>query len=136
LANRLHGRAGITGSTPHEALTGVRARITHAIGPIGQRLGLKGGLHAFRHGNATAQDRLHTPMKVRQEQLGHAESVTTMGYTHLVSEDNRKLVEQLDDVFCRAEAEGILCASPIKKPLRWDRKSFEFNDLFGCGAGI
>ena len=81
-----------------------------------QKLGLKGGLHAFRHGNATAQDCLHTPMKVRQERLGHAEPVSTMGYTHLVSEYDRKLVEQLDDLFCPVETEGILCASPRKSP--------------------
>jgi integrase len=88
--------------------------VKRQLKPLLKRLGLKGGLHAFRHGNATAQDRLHTPMKVRQERLGHAESVTTMGYTHLVSEDDRKLVEQLDDLFCPTEAEGILCANVRK----------------------
>jgi integrase len=88
--------------------------VKRQLKPTLEKLGLKGALHAFRHGNATAQDRLHTPMKVRQERLGHAESVTTMGYTHLVSEDDRKLVEQLDDLFCPAEAEGILCANVRK----------------------
>ena len=67
--------------------------VKRQLKPLLEKLGLEGGLHAFRHGNATAQDRLHTPMKVRQERLGHAEPVTTMGYTHLVSEDDRKLVE-------------------------------------------
>jgi len=42
-------------------------------------LGLKGALHAFRHGNATALDRMNVPMKVRQERLGHVEPQTTMG---------------------------------------------------------
>jgi integrase len=88
--------------------------VKRELKPLLEKLGLKGGLHAFRHGNATAQDRLHTPMKVRQERLGHAEPVTTMGYTHLVSEDDRKLVEQLDGLFCPAEREGILCANVRK----------------------
>ena len=99
-------------------------------------MGLKGGLHAFRHGNATAQDRLHTPMKVRQERLGHAASRTTMGYAHLVGDDDRRLVEQLDDMFCPVEDPNILCATPTKKPLRWRRKGFRFNNLLGCGGAI
>jgi integrase len=81
--------------------------------PLLNRLGLKGGLHAFRHGNATAQDRLQTPMKLRQERLGHAGSRTTMGYTHLVGDDDRKLVEQLDDLFW-PEPPGVLCATVCK----------------------
>jgi len=52
--------------------------------PILGKLGYDGALHAFRHGNATALDRLNAPMKVRQERLGPVESSTTMGYTHLL----------------------------------------------------
>ncbi len=74
--------------------------ISHEQRDLLKQLGLEGGLHAFRHGNATAQDRLHTPMKVRQERLGHVSSRTTMDYTHLVGDDDRRVVEQLDDLFC------------------------------------
>jgi hypothetical protein len=42
---------------------------------------------------------MHTPMKVRQERLGHVSSRTTMDYTHLVGDDDRRVVEQLDDLF-------------------------------------
>jgi integrase len=83
--------------------------VKRKLKPLLKRLGLEGGLHAFRHGNATAQDRLHTPMKVRQERLGHAGSRTTMGYTHLVGDDDRRLVEQLDDLFCPVENQSVLC---------------------------
>ena len=38
--------------------------VKRKLKPLLKQLGLEGGLHAFRHGNATAQDRLHTPMKV------------------------------------------------------------------------
>ncbi len=61
-------------------------------------LKLKGGLHAFRHGNATAQDALGVPMRTRMERLGHLDARTTMGYTHL-TEDARRVPEQLDDYF-------------------------------------
>ncbi|MGA3212051.1 MAG: site-specific integrase [Terriglobales bacterium] len=56
--------------------------------PILDELGLKGGAHAFRHGNATLLDSLHVPLAVRQERLGHVGSRTTMDYTHLVSADD------------------------------------------------
>lgn len=83
--------------------------VKRKLKPLLQQLGLKGGLHAFRHGNATAQDRLNAPMKLRQERLGHAGSRTTMGYTHRVGDDDRRLVEQLDELFSPVEDPIILC---------------------------
>jgi integrase len=74
--------------------------VKRELKPILDKLGLKGGLHAFRHGNATALDRMNVPMKVRQERLGHAEAQTTMGYTHLVNEDDRLLSEKLGEILC------------------------------------
>ena len=88
--------------------------VKRELKPLLDRLGLAGATHAFRHGNATAQDRLNAPMKVRQERLGHVSSRTTMNYTHLVGDDDRKLVEQLDDLFCPVEHEEILCATVRK----------------------
>jgi integrase len=64
--------------------------------PILEALGIRGGMHAFRHGNATALDTLNAPMKLRQQRLGHMDANTTMDYTHLVSEDDRRIAEQLD----------------------------------------
>jgi integrase len=74
--------------------------VKRELKPILEQLGLKGALHAFRHGNATALDRVNVPMKVRQERLGHVEAQTTMGYTHLVSEDDRLLSERLGEILC------------------------------------
>jgi len=34
-------------------------------------------------------------MAVHQNRLGHAEAQTTMGYTHLVKADERRIAEQL-----------------------------------------
>lgn len=63
--------------------------------PVVNALGLKGGMHAFRHGNATMMDQLNIPMAVRQGRLGHVNPKTTMGYTHLVTEDDRRAAAKL-----------------------------------------
>ena len=73
--------------------------------PLLDSLGIRRcGLHAFRHANSSLMDRLNTPMKVRQERLGHAHgSDITMGiYTHAVSEDDRKVANQLGEMLCPA----------------------------------
>ena len=74
--------------------------------PILDALGIEGGMHAFRHGNATALDTLNAPMNLRQQRLGHMDANTTMDYTHLVSEDDRKIAEQLDGLLCPLPANG------------------------------
>jgi integrase len=62
------------------------------------------GLHAFRHFNATFMDRQNIPLKTRQERLGHSDPRLTLGvrnrsgYTHRVSEDDRKAAESLGAV--------------------------------------
>jgi integrase len=58
------------------------------------------GLHAFRHTNGSLMDRLQTPMKVRQERLGHApgSDITMAVYTHTVREDDRKIAQQLGEI--------------------------------------
>jgi integrase len=66
-----------------------------ALKPVLKELGLDGGAHAFRHGNATLLDSLHAPMAVRQERLGHVDARTTMGYTHMVTEDDVRIAGEL-----------------------------------------
>jgi integrase len=53
------------------------------------------GFHAFRHGNATLLDQIGAPMAVRLNQLGHTEAQTTMGYTHSVTADERRIADEL-----------------------------------------
>jgi hypothetical protein len=53
-------------------------------------------------------------MKLRQERLGHAGLRTTMGYTHTVGEDDRKLAEQLDKLY-RPKNSVRKCAQLKKK---------------------
>jgi len=69
------------------------------------------GFHAFRHASATMMDRLGTPLKVRQERLGHSDPrITQTIYTHVVSADSRKVADQLGDVVW-----GVLDADGRKK---------------------
>lgn len=69
--------------------------VKRGLKPILKKLGLDGGAHAFRHGNATLLDSLRAPMAVRQERLGHVDSNTTMNYTHLIMADDVKVAEGL-----------------------------------------
>lgn len=43
---------------------------------------------------------MNAPLKVRQERLGHVAPATTMGYTHLVSEDDRRFSDKLGEILC------------------------------------
>jgi integrase len=82
--------------------------------PILQKLGLVGGFHALRHGNATALDGLCAPMAVRQARLGHMEQETTLKYTHLISEDDRRVSRQLGDLIeGKKSATSHLILDPI-----------------------
>ena len=56
-----------------------------------------GGFHAFRHASASFRDTLNVPMVIRQKRLGHADIKTTMKYTHSVTEEERRVSEQLGD---------------------------------------
>jgi integrase len=69
--------------------------VKRALKPVLKGLGLDGGADAFRHAIATLLDSLHAPMAVRQEPLGHVDSRTTMGYTHLVTADDVRVAGEL-----------------------------------------
>lgn len=67
--------------------------------PLLKKLGIpQCGFHAFRHGNATLLDRIGAPMAIRLNRLGHVEAPTTMGYTHTVTADERRIAEQLGKI--------------------------------------
>ena len=92
----------------------VRKRKFH---PILKKLGIpQCGFHAFRHGNATLLDQIGTPMAVRLHRLGHAEAQTTMSYTHVVTEDERKTAEELGRIL-HATARNEQNERPAEEPL-------------------
>lgn len=78
------------------ALVNLRWRYTPLLDSLGIE---RGGLHAFRHTNSTLMDRLGVPLKVRQQRLGHSDPALTLGvYTHVASEDDERVAEQLDGI--------------------------------------
>ena len=76
--------------------------VDQVLHPILEHLTItRAGLHAFRHGNATMMDGLRAPMRVRQDRLGHADAALTLGtYTHMVSDDDRKIADELGGILC------------------------------------
>jgi integrase len=88
--------------------------------PLLDFLGIeRGGLHAFRHTNSTLLDRLGAPFKVRQQRLGHSDVALTLNvYTHVVSEDDARLAEQLGGILRpnapKSKEEGV---APGGQPL-------------------
>ena len=52
----------------------------------------------FVHGNATLLDQIGAPMAVRLNRLGHTEEQTTMGYTHVVTADERRIADELGKI--------------------------------------
>jgi integrase len=74
----------------------VRKRKFH---PLLKKLGIQQcGFHAFRHGNATLLDQISAPWAVRLSRLGHTEAQTTMGYTHTVTADERRIADELGKI--------------------------------------
>jgi integrase len=53
--------------------------------------------HQFRHIHSTLLNDLKVPVKIAQEQLGHASIQTTLNiYTHVVDASHRKAIEAVE----------------------------------------
>jgi len=75
--------------------------VKRQLKPVLSKAGItRGGMHAFRHGNATIMDQNNVPMKIRQERLGHVDSKTTMAYTHSMGEDEKRVARTFDQILC------------------------------------
>jgi integrase len=82
--------------TPWDANLVVKRKLYPLLDSLGIE---RGGLHAFRHTNSTLMDRLGVPLKVRQQRLGHSDPSLTLGvYTHVASEDDERVAEQLGEI--------------------------------------
>ena len=82
--------------------TGKRPRkreqvVVYGLHPILKKLGipkLNAGLHAFRHGLATALVEASAPISVLQKQMRHADIATTLRvYTHAIQQSQRDCME-------------------------------------------
>lgn len=64
--------------------------------PLLGRLGIEGSFHSFRHANATIMDGLGTPLKVRQQRLGHSRAAVTMDtYTHVSNDEEIRAANEI-----------------------------------------
>jgi integrase len=84
------------------AKSGTRARsrrnvVVHVLHPELRKLGiptLNAGLHAFRHGLATALVEASAPISVLQTQMRHSDVSTTLRlYTHAILQSHRAAME-------------------------------------------
>jgi len=97
--------------------------VKRQLKPILKKLGLEGATHAFRHGNASLLDHLHAPMRVRQDRLGHADPRTTMGYTHVIGDDDRRVAEQLGGFFAQ------VCSNLLKNEKGLSTEDAQANEV-------
>jgi integrase len=74
--------------------------VKRKLHPLCVKLGiLPRGLHAFRHGQGTLLDQMNVPVKVRQQRLGHTSAELTLNtYTHAITSDERKFVDELGTI--------------------------------------
>jgi len=97
----------------------IRKRKFH---PLLRKLGIQQcGFHAFRHGNATLLDQIGAPMAVRLNRLGHCEAQTTMGYTHAVTSDERRIADELGRILhvnARNEQASSFTAKPLTEGIQ------------------
>ena len=79
--------------------------------PLLEKLGIERcGFHAFRHGNETVMDGEGVPMSTRQNRLGHSDARTTMRYTHVISEDGRKIAARFGELLTCSPTAAVMPA--------------------------
>jgi integrase len=73
--------------------------LRNVLQPAAEKAGLgRVTWHQFRHIHSSLLNDLKVPVKIAQEQLGHASISTTLNiYTHVVDASHRKAVEQLEE---------------------------------------
>ena len=65
--------------------------------------------HQLRHIHSSLLNDLRVPVKIAQEQLGHAAIATTLNiYTHVVDASHRQAVEAVEDrLFVELDSNGL-----------------------------
>jgi integrase len=72
--------------------------------------------HQFRHIHSSLLNDLNVPVKIAQEQLGHASISTTLNiYTHVVDASHRKAIEAVErELFTDLDPNGPKLANGIQ----------------------
>jgi integrase len=75
--------------------------------------------HQFRHIHSSLLNDLRVPVKIAQEQLGHASISTTLNiYTHIVHASHRKAVEEVEErLFSESDVNGRELAGGENSPI-------------------
>lgn len=73
--------------------------LRNVLQPAAERAGLgRVKWHQFRHIHSSLLNDMKVPVKIAQEQLGHASASTTLGiYTHIIDASHRSAVEALEE---------------------------------------
>ena len=104
----------VFGNRQGEALRESRL-LTRVLQPAAKAAGLGTVTwHQFRHIHSSLLNDLKVPVKIAQEQLGHASISTTLNiYTHVVDASHRKAVEELEErLFGGMDCFGLKSATP------------------------
>jgi integrase len=85
--------------TPWDQNMMLKRKFKPLLRALGIRMPRGNGFHAFRHANATLMNSFGASQKLRQQRLGHADGspITETIYTHVISEDGRRVAAQLGD---------------------------------------
>jgi integrase len=72
--------------------------LLRVLRPAAEKAGLgRVTWHQFRHIHSSLLNDLRVPVKIAQEQLGHANISTTLNiYTHVVDDSHRRAIEALE----------------------------------------
>ncbi len=81
--------------------------------------------HQFRHIHSSLLNDFRVPVKIAQEQLGHASIATTLGiYTHVVDASHRSAVEAVEERLfvgsvsnCLESADGLRNTPPVSSSI-------------------
>ena len=91
--------------------------LTKVLQPAAERAGLgRVTWHQFRHIHSSLLNNLNVPMKIAQEQLGHASISTTLNiYTHAVDASHRKAIEAVErELFVVLDHSGLQTAAGLE----------------------
>ena len=87
----------------------------NVLQPAAEKAGLGRVTHQFRHIHSSLLNDLKVPVKIAQEQLGHASISTTLNiYTHVVDASHRKAVEAVEErLFGEMDCFGLKSSAAV-----------------------
>ena len=91
--------------------------LTNVLQPAAEAAGLgRVTWHQFRHIHSSLLNDLNVPVKIAQEQLGHASITTTLNiYTHAVDASHRRAIEAVErELFVVLDHSGLQTAAGLK----------------------